>query len=55
MKGSTTKTLFGDWSGDFDTLVAPLKPALDQISKILAGTPDEVIKAWDQLKEYFRN
>lgn len=55
VSGGPRKTVFGDWFGPIDKLVAPLKPALDQINKILTGTPDEVIKAWDKLKEYFRN
>jgi tape measure domain-containing protein len=55
LSGSDTKTLFGEWFGSVDDLLAPIQPQLEAVKKLFAGTPDEIRAAWDQLKEYFRN
>lgn len=57
-KNDGTKTLFGEWLGPVDELIGPIKPALDglkdsldDVAKILTGTPDEAIRAWDRLRQ----
>ncbi|PWC26956.1 tape measure protein [Teichococcus aestuarii] len=54
VKNDGTKTLFGDWFGDFDSVVAPLKSAFDEVSNTLASVPGRVKAAWDWLKAYLK-
>jgi tape measure domain-containing protein len=54
-QGGDTKTVFGEMFGSFQDLVGPLKGAMNDIKTLFIGTPDDVIKAWDRLKGYFRD
>ncbi|WP_120010403.1 tape measure protein [Teichococcus vastitatis] len=52
---ANTKTLFGEWFGPFEDLIAPLKGVFQDVKTLFTGAPDEIIAAWDRLKAYFRN